>query len=249
MLNRLVPHLFAILMSPDDAGGGGAGDVLEIELQGGIKVKLPKAEAEKYQAARAKDKQERDAAFQKIGAAEEAQRAADAAKQKAEKDRELAETIKKGEVEEVRKVATRETNEKLSKLAAGMIKDRLSAAATRIFPGLASVDYDDIVALNSSRVRFNTETLALDVVDEAGQPAQHDGKPLSVDALLESFAKGRDRFKTVKQPAGDGLLSRGEPPRTTGTMSRAEYDRALESGKLSPQTRQAIAQGKITLID
>ena len=229
-------------------------ELVEIELQGGVRTKLPKSDAEAYQAARTKDKGERETLAQRVGAIEAERREALAAKIDAERKAEIEKASKAGDIEKVRELATQGHRETLAKLGRATARDRLFAVATTTLPGLDKTMYQDIVGANLDRVRLNPDTLDVEVLDEAGQLAKGtDGKPLGVDALIAGFAKTRPYIQPKKTPAADGdAVGRSDHAGTMPeTMTLSEQQALMRRGKAGWTTahRLAVLAGKLKIIN
>jgi hypothetical protein len=206
----------------------------ELELQGGVKVKLPKDEAEKYRTARSKDKEERDGLAKIAGEAKREKEAAEKAKAEADRQVELEKAMKKEDLKKVRELANEESVQKLARREKRVITEHLRAKISQLYPKVDSDTLEDTIALNAPKFRLNAETDEIEAVDAAGQllTDSKTGKPLTADAVLEAFAKTRSHLQKARTPAGDGDVGtmRGDST-ITHTLTERQVQKLMETGK------------------
>jgi hypothetical protein len=176
-------------------------DPVEVEILGGVKVKMAPADAEAYRAATKKRQDHADELARVVGATRAEKEAAEAAAARAREDAEAAKLAKDGEIGKVREILTRETQDKLNKVGKAIVESEIRAAVATHAPGLDATAMGDIVALIAPRARFSAETVRGEYLDEAGRPFQVDGKPAGADALVADFLAKRPHLKPTKIPA------------------------------------------------
>lgn len=230
---------FFPILAPEGEGGAGGGktDTMEVELLSGVKVTLPKADAEKEIAKRQEVKEarrQRDEEFGKLKAEKEAGiAAADEKRQRAEADA----AVKAGEYDKARELLTKSSNEKIDRLSARYRERHLESAIAQtpgIVPGAAKL----IAGQLASGCRFNIEADTLDIIGADGKPRMGaDGKPLSADALIVEFLDANPYLRAAAGSPGSGAGGSGQkqtgplPKFTKMQAARGEVPRALvESG-------------------
>lgn len=227
-------------------------EVEEVELQGGVKAKIPKADAEAYRAARQKDKGERETLAQRVATIDAEKRQATEAAETAKRDADAQKALARGDMDKLKETLTVETKAQIDKMSKATIRSELSAVATRLLPGLDSLAYQDIVRDNVARCRVNPESLQIEVLDEAGQPLRDStGKTMGVDTLIETYVKERPWFKPTKTPRGDGNVSRADTPALPDTMTIAHQQALMKAGKTAwtPAHAKALREGKLKIVD
>ena len=228
---------------------------VELELPGAVKVTLPAAEAEKYKAARLKDKTEREEMARLLGASKAEREAAERKARQATEDAEAAKAAAAGEYAKVREIAGREKAEEAAKWKAKVLDTEAKALAADLrnailekVPGIDAQDLADSLALIRSRARINPETQEREYLDEAGQPLQVDGKPAGADALVSEFLSKRPKLVPVQIPGGG--IPRGKPP--VGGPVRIRYVSSADvaAGKASdPETLAGMKNGTVLIRD
>lgn len=224
-----------------------ATDLEEVELQGSVKVKMPKADAEAYRAARSKDKGERDALAQRIGTVDAEKRAAEAAAIEARAAAEIEKATKAGDFAKAQQLAEQRAQGKVDKVAGHAIAMELRAAVLKVSPGLDADSISDIVTLNRGRLRYNTETGTAEALDAAGQPLLVDGKAVGADALIAEFVKTRPHYRIAKVPRGDGQQARTSAGPLPTSITSAEYQALMDSGKWTRALQAALKAGTLTI--
>lgn len=205
---------FTLMAAAGDggAGGGGADDSVEVDVPGGVKLKLPKDTAAKVIAGRDADKQARRELEIRVGAIEAEKNAADAARVKAETEKAALEHTKKGEFDKATELLTKTHRDREAKIAA-QLRDKALRAAVATAKNVAPTAIDDICDQLRARSSYDFDADAVVVLDAAGQPLKDDsGKPVQVDAWLGSFLEKRPHFLLDGTPKGTG--ADGGPKKT-----------------------------------
>lgn len=203
-------------------------ETMEVELLSGVKVKLPKADAEKEIAKRQEYKETRrkqDEEFGKLKAEKDSQIAAAEEKRvKAEADAH----VKAGEHEKARELLTKASDEKVSRLSSKYLGRALEAAIAQM-PTIVQGAAQDIARQLASGCRFNLDTDAIDIIGADGKPrVDKDGKPLSVDALIAEFIETRPYLRAPSGNQGSGAGGKGGATGSAGEMLRSTWE-ALSS--------------------
>jgi hypothetical protein len=233
----MTPEEIAVAKAAADAATAAANATEEIEIQGGVKVAMTAAKAAAYRDARSKEQIQRDGLAERIRVIDTEKATAVAAAAQAVRNAEAAEAMKAGDITKATDLLTAKHREQLDRVAKRSISDAMTASATKLLPGLDTSDYSDIVALNSHRCRLNPDTLAIEVLNEAGQPLldPKSGLPAGVDSLVADFAKSRKRFTISKMPAGDGVnVGRVQTSITGDTISLEEQQAMMNAGTWNP---------------
>jgi hypothetical protein len=191
-------------------------DPVEIELPGGVKVKLSPIDAETYRAAARKRQEHADELARTVGATRAEKEAAEAAAKRAAEDAAALKLAKDGEIGKVRELMTAEAVAKLNKIGQTVIASEIRAAVASKVPGLDATALGDIVALITPRARFNADKVAGEYLDEAGTLLQVDGKPAGADALVSDFLSRRPHLTPTKTPGRTSSPST-DSDRKTGT--------------------------------
>lgn len=199
-------------------------DLVEVEFQGGVKGKLPPAEAELYKAARTKDKAEREEMAKTLGGYKAERDAADAKIKKAEAEKAEADAVKAGEIEKIREVMTKDHREREAKFHASLVEDRMRAAVASN-PDVVATAVDDLVAQLKSRATFDPDANALIIKDAAGKPLldPSTGKPIGADALVKDFLSTRPHYRKNSTPDGTGAAQPAQPAKGS-TLSAAQME-------------------------
>ncbi|MBA3589674.1 hypothetical protein [Methylibium sp.] len=191
---------------------------VDVELQGGIKIKLPEEQATAYTAARAKDKAERETLAQVAGAAKAEKDAAAAAAAKAESEKQAMELTKKGEFDKARELLTAEHTKRIDSFA-GKYRDTHLRAQVAGLPALLKLPdakaqtalVDDVVAQLRGSCRFDLDSDTLQVIGQDGRPAlASDGKPMQADAFIAQFLEARPYLRQPTKTPGSGGAGAGE---------------------------------------
>ena len=196
---------------------------MEVDLPGGVKIKLPKAEAEKVIAGRQKSKEETADLNRRYGALEAEKTAAETKAAEAQRAKEHAEAVKNGEVDKARDLAAKTGNEKLAKLG-GKFRDRDLEAKVRAVAGVVPEAVADIVAQLRGSCSFNLDLENLEIMDAGGKPRLgDDGKPMQADAYIAEFLKTRPYFLAASGASGSGSAGAGKGAATGETMTAAQF--------------------------
>jgi hypothetical protein len=217
---------FPYLMPAGDGSGGagGAPELVEVDLPGGVKIQMPKAEAEKVIAGRNALKAEARDAHEQLGRIKAEKDAAEAARVKAETQAQAAEAMKKGEVEKATELLTKTHRDRETKIAAQLRDKALKAAVASNADVIASA-HDDIVDQLRQRSFYDFDADAVVVRDEAGQPIKDDaGRAKPVDAVLAEFLAKRPHYLRDRTNAGTGAAgerkgSEGKPTKTVAELA------------------------------
>lgn len=223
----------------------------EIELQGGVKIQMTDEQAATYQAARTKDKAEREALVTSAGAAKAVADQAKAAAEKAESDRVLAEAAKTGELAKVRELASKESRDQLAALATHTTSATLRAAIHSVAPTLDGEAVTDILSLLSGSASFDVSSRTLVFKDAAGQPiVDAEGKPKGADAHVRDFLTSRKHFQhAIIPPASNGGKGAGGAGGgAVRTMTVAEHQAAMHGPEAMQVSADIIAK-KIKVVD
>lgn len=186
-------------------------DLVQVDLPGGVSVKLPKADADKVIAGRQATKAEQATLNQRLGALEAEKNAEREARTKAETDAAHAAAIKSGEIDKAREIAAKSSNDKLAKLST-RYRDSALESLVRKVDGVVPDAVGDIVAQLKQSCSFNLDADTLEVTDATGKAAiGDDGKAISADAHIAKFLQTRPYFRLASAAPGSG--HNGNPPR------------------------------------
>jgi hypothetical protein len=195
-----------------------ADELVEVTLQGGLKIKLPPADAEAYAAARSKDKAERETLAKKAGEMEALLKAEADAKTKAEEDAKLAKMTSKGEYDKALELMKKQTDDRLRKFAE-QARDKEIQARIANHPSVQAMQSADarkeLVDLLSLQLRtgcrFDIDTNTLQVMGDGGAVAlDSEGKPKQADAWIVQTLDASSLLKTNATP-GTGANGQGKP--------------------------------------
>jgi hypothetical protein len=192
-------------------------DPVEVELPGGVKVRMAQADADTYRAAARKKQDHADELARAAGAARAEKEAAEATAKRAAEDAAALKLAKDGEIGKVRELMQAEGNAKLAKIGQTVIAAELRAAVAAKAPGLDATALADIVALVTPRARFDADRVAGEYLDEAGRPFQVDGKPAGADALVADFLSKRPHLTPTKSPGRTATSSTEAGGKASGT--------------------------------
>jgi len=240
MLRSIAPSIHAVLMSPDDAGGGG-GETAKVTLPGGVVIELPKADAEKVILANQKANEERESLARKVGAAEAERKSAEEKARAEGLEKEAIKLAKDGEVAKAREILTRESNERVSRLSMKLRDQEIDSTIRRLAPGLDDAAVSDMRTLIASRAAFDAESGRTVILDEGGKPLQKDGQTVDAQAYLPGWLAARPHFQTAKTPTGNG--GGGGGVTTAGTI------RVADLPNLTQAQAEAMRQGKLKVVD
>lgn len=213
---------------------GGEPASVEVDL-GSEKLSLPKDIAGKVIAWRDAQKQSTREIHERIGKIEADKQAAEAARLKAEEDKQAIEHAKKGEIDQVRELLTKQSREREAKLASHL-RDKALRAAVASAPKVVPTAVDDIVDQLRARSRYDFDADAVVVCDEAGAPVKDtSGKPVAVDAFIGEWLTKRPHYVLDSTPPGSGAAS-GQSRANGKTMTREAWEKwNAESPKAAAQ--------------
>lgn len=203
-------------------------DLMEVELLSGVKVKLPKEQAQKEIEARQKVKEGRrtqDEEFGRLKADRDSQVAAAEEKRiKAEADS----AVKAGEFERAKEILTKQSSERIEKLAV-KYRERALESAVAGTEGIVAGAAKDLAQTLARSCRFNLDADTLEVVGADGKPRMgDDGKPMSVDALIAEYIQQRPYLRAASGSQGSGANGKGGGEGKAGEMLRTTWE-ALSS--------------------
>ncbi len=214
-----------------------ADDLVEVTLQGGLKVKLSAADAETYAAARTKDKAEREQLAKKSGEMQALLDAEAAAKTKAEEDAKLAKMTSKGEYDQALKLM-QEKNDAWKKNHASKSLDRELLLKISSHPSLANIaspevrqELIDVMMLKlKSSCSYDIEANTLRILGDGGTVAlDSENKPLQADAWIAQSLDASSLLKTNATP-GTGAVGGGKSAAQGGKAKFSGND--ARSGKI-----------------
>lgn len=225
-----------------EPAGGGAADTMEVELLSGVKVTLPKEQAQKEIEHRQKFKGELRNAHEELGKIKAEKDAAAAAAEEAKRQAEAEKAMKAGELEKAKQILEASTQEKLGKIERNYRRARLEsliAANPNVLPEAAK----DIADALASSCRFDLENESLAVVGADGKPrVDGNGKPLGVDALIAEYTDSRPYLRKATGTPGSGAAG-GAGNKSGKSMLRSEWD------KLDSKSKAAFFDAGGTLRD
>ena len=200
-------------------------EMVEVELMSGVKVSLPKEQAQKEIEHRQRHKTEHRSALEELGKVKaekdaEAQRATDASRAlEAEK------AMKAGELDKAKQILTQASEEKLGKIERNYRRARLEAmvaANANVIPEAVK----DIADALCHSCRFDLDSESLSAVGADGKPrVGQDGTPVSADALLSEFLNQRPYLRKSTTPPGSGAAGGAGNKAAGKSMLRSEWDR------------------------
>lgn len=222
-MNRFYSH-FPLMMAEPGEGGSGTATDMEVDLPGGVKIKLPKADAERVIAGRQKSKEETADLNRRYGALEAEKTAAETKATEAQRAKEHAEAVKNGEIDKAREIAAKGANDRLNKLSS-KYRDQALENQLRNLDGVVKEAIPDIVAQLRGSCNFNLDTESLEVMDAAGKPVLgDDGKPMQADAYVAKFLENRPYFCRASQAPGSGSSGPGKTAATGATMTASQLE-------------------------
>ncbi len=207
-------HQHRTFMAAGDGtgGGGGAPEMVDVDLPGGVQIKMVKADADKVIAGRNALKNEARDAHEQLGRIKAEKDASETARVKAETQAQAAEAMKKGEVEKATELLTKTHREREAKIVANL-RDKAIRAAVTAQPKIVQGAIDDIADQLKGRSRYDIDADAVVVLDEAGQPLKDEtGKLVRVDAWLPEWLAKRPHYTLDSTPKGTGADGSGRKP-------------------------------------
>ncbi len=175
----------------------------EVDING-VKIVLPVEQADKLIQARDAEKQSRKDQAEKYGKLEAEKAQAEAARAKAEEDKQAMELAKKGEIDQLKVFLTKASSEREAKLAASA-RDKHIAALVGSNEKIIKSATQDIVDQLKSRTKYDFDSDTVVVLDPDGLPAKGtDGKPMGVDSFLSGWLENRPHYLRDGSPKGTG---------------------------------------------
>ncbi len=239
-LSGLLIGFATLCMHPEPGGGGGGGgsDEIEVDLPGGVKLKMPKDQAQKVIAGRDSTKEELRKANEQLGSLTAEKRAADEKAAKAEQDKAATEAMKAGDIKKLEEIHTKALTAERAKVAERLRNKGLTAAIASN-TNIAPTAVDDIVAQLKALTAYDFDSDSIIVLDAAGQPIKDTaGKHQSVDTFLEPWLAQRPHYLLDGTPPGSGAVKGGKPGAQPGKITQAEYDAAIKD----PARCQVVAE-------
>jgi hypothetical protein len=185
------------------AEAAAAPETIDVDIHG-VKVPLPPAEAKRVIANRDAEKATLRELHEQMGRIKAEKDAVEAARAKAEQDAKALEHAKKGEIDQVREIVTKEHREKLSRVEAHL-RDKALRAAVASAPKVVPTAIDDIVDQLKARSRYDADADAVVVTDASGQTLKdNSGKPVAVDAYIGEWLGSRPHYLLSGVVAGSG---------------------------------------------
>lgn len=207
-------------------------ELIEVDLPGGVKIKLPKVEADKVISGRDELKKSAQRSAEEAGRAKAEKDAADAAARKAKDDADAAAAAKNGEIDKVRELLTRESRERETKLLDKLKLDGLRAAIASN-QSIVTAAIPDVLDQLKGRVAYDPATNEIVALDEAGRPARdpQSGSAVKVDTFVNGFLEQRPHY--LKAQIGSGSGAAGARKQENSPTITADQMEAMEPRKLA----------------
>jgi hypothetical protein len=187
---------------------------LEVDLFDGVKVSLPKEQAQAAIAARQALKESQRKLAEELGQLRADRDAQIKAAKDAKESAELEKMAKNGEIDKIRETLTNKHRDEITKVATRIIDGELADAM-----GKLSDLVDDAEARRDLRThlrsscRYNPDTHQIEVVGQDGKPAHgEDGRPLNVDAFVAGHVAQRAYLRKPSANPGSGAAKGAQPP-------------------------------------
>ncbi len=204
--------------------------MVEVDL-GDSKLSLPEGEAAKIIQWRDAEKSAKRDLAGKYGKLEAEKAAAEAAKLKAEDDKQAIEHAKKGEIDEARAIMTRETDAKIKQLARSA-RDKHLAAMISSNDSIIKSAVPDIVEQWKAKTDYDFNSDSVVVLDSDGSPAKDkDGKPVQADAALAGWLENRPHYRRDGTQKGTGAASGTKPSGKSITKDDFKQMTPTDQGK------------------
>ncbi len=175
----------------------------DVDLHG-VSVTLPADIADKIIQGRDADKAKFREQAEKYGKLEAEKAAAEAARVKADEDKVTLEMAKKGEIDGIKAMLTKDAREREAKLAA-KARDKHLAALIGNNEKVAKSAISDIVEQLRGRTRYDFDSETVVVLDPDGLPAKDaNGKLVEVDAFANGWLENRPHYLRDGTPKGTG---------------------------------------------
>ena len=141
-------------------------------------------------------------------------------------------------LEHTKKQWTSQFDEYRSKVSSALVPSAIKAALAKV-QNVSPEVADDLPKLISEKVRLNHDTMTIEVLGDDGKPAlDADLKPVTVDAYVQEFIKGRPYMLLDRQAPGTGM----KPGRLTGD-STPDFGRAMRDPSYAETWRKADPEG------
>ena len=208
-------------------------DLMEVDLYEGLKVKLPKAEAEKVIAARNADKETRRKNAERLGALEAEKDAATRAARETAERAEIERLQKAGEYEKARELLEANFRQRIEKLGSGRVRDAVSAALANIQDLVEDPKArEDLAAQLSQSCRFDVDTDTVAVMGADGRAVLGaDGRPIQVGDLIRRHIDERPYLRRASKTPGSGSTGNGQKPGTNTMTSDQVAELAMKDPK------------------
>ncbi len=200
----------------------------EVDING-VKVVLPIEQADKLIQARDAEKQSRKDQAEKYGKLEAEKAQAEAARAKAEEDKQAIELAKKGEIDQLKVFLTKDFAAREAKISANA-RDKHLAALINGNDKIVKSATQDIIDQFRGRTKYDSDLDTVVVLDPDGLPAKGtDGKPITVDSVLSGWLENRPHFMRDGTPKGTGA--------TTGVKQTGKSMSAEAIAQMTPMEK------------
>ena len=187
-------------------------DHIEVDLYEGLKVKLPKAEAEKVIAARNADKENRRKTAERLGALEAEKDAATRTARETAEKAEVERLQKAGEYEKARELLESNYRQRIEKLGNGRVRDAVSSALASLTDLIEDPKArEDLAAQLVHSCKFDAENDTVAVMGADGRIALgQDGRPIQVGDLVRRHIDERPYLRRASKTPGSGSNGNGQ---------------------------------------
>lgn len=218
----------------------------EVDLYSGVKLTLPEEVANKVIAARDADKAAARIVNDELATLKAKADAAEAAKLKAESEKQAIELAKAGDIKKATELLSKDSNATIAKLSEKYRDNALRSmvAGSSNLLKLPEAEkqrslIDDIMQQLRPSCQFDLKADTLVITGPDGNPILgSDGKPKSADAYVSEYLEARPYLRQPTQTQGSGSAGSGKSGSAT-LITRKEYDpknveqqRGLVSGKI-----------------
>lgn len=221
--HALFPIMLMAAAGDGGAGGGGAAATMEVDIDG-LKVTLPKDQAEQLIAKRQATKDEQRKLNERLGALEAEKRTAEEKAAAAQREKEAAEALKAGDIKKLEEIHTSKLSAERAKLGA-KLRDKGLAAVVAKAPKVVPSAVDDITEQLRARTQYDFDSDSVIVLNAAGQPQTDDsGKPVTLDSFIGSWLEKRPHYLLDSTPSGSGAAGGGKPPAAGKVITSAQFE-------------------------
>jgi hypothetical protein len=211
-------------------------ETMEVDLEG-VKITLPKEQAQQVIARRQAAKDETRKTADRLSALEAERKAADERAAAAETAKQAAEALRTGDIKRLEELNTGKLREERERLSL-KLRDKHLTAALASNPKVVPQAVADATSLLRGQTTYDFDSDALIVLDATGQPLKDtSGKPIQVDTWLSGWLDQRPHFLADRTPPASGGKT-GTPPAGAKTITSDEYTAATKD----PARAQVIAQ-------